>query len=83
MSGIISIMIQIGDGVWVNALEVTEIKRAYDRNLVWIKLRDGNQHVIAPEYKQSVFDLEKRIVDHVNHAAATYSGKVEHAEPKF
>lgn len=76
-------MIELGDGRWVNALDVTSIKAVYDRNYITIRLRDGVEFRVSPKYRQSIFDAEKEIVAHINHAAATYSGKVEHGEPKF
>jgi uncharacterized C2H2 Zn-finger protein len=79
----ISIMIELGDGRWVNALDVTSIKADYVRNHIKIKMRDGVEYLVSPKYRQSVFDTAKEIVGHIDHAAATYSGKVEHGEPKF
>lgn len=76
-------MIELGDGRWVNALDVTSIKANYDRNYIMVRMRDGVEYAVSPKYRQSVFETEKEIVGHVNHAAATYSGKVEHGEPQF
>lgn len=79
----VTIMIRLGEGFWVNALDIASVQSNYDRNYVVVRLRDGKERSVVPDYKQSVFDLEKRILDHVNEAARIYSGKVEHAEPQF
>lgn len=79
----VTIMIRLSEGFWVNALDVVSVQSNYDRNYVLVRLRDGKERSVSPDYRQSVFDLEKRILDHVNEAALVYSGKVEHVEPQF
>ncbi len=77
-----TVMLKIDSGIWVNALEIAAIKRNAIELHIVVYMRDGREFLAVPEYS-SIYDLEKKIVEHINHAALLYAGKVETNEPKF
>ena len=78
----VSIMLKLDDGNFVNALDVSRVKSDYNTRKIELHLRDGTTLLTCPRYKESVYDAEDRIVEHINHAAATYAGLFDRT-PKF
>lgn len=82
MSAPIDILVNIGD-LWVNTLDIVEIESDHYHRRLYVRMRGGAEHTVRPITIYELTDLEKRIVEHVNHAHRVYAERVERVEPKF
>ncbi|MCY1463772.1 hypothetical protein D9M71_817170 [compost metagenome] len=62
-------MIKLSDSRYVAASEIKELSVKQFSGTITVRMKDGDAHTYAPEYRESVYDALDRLVEQVNKAA--------------